>query len=100
RRRYGGYIVHVGVGLMFLGFVGKAWDLEKEASLLPGESIEVGDYELTYKTARMEVDAEKRMVFADLDVSVDGRYLATLSPAQFIFMKTQSPTSEVSMLHR
>lgn len=100
RRRYGGYIVHAGVGLMFLGFVGKAWDFEKEASLLPGESVEVGDYHLTYKNARMEVDTEKRMVFADVDASVGGEYVATLSPAQFIFMKSQSPTSEVSMFHR
>ncbi len=100
RRRYGGYIVHVGIGFMFLGFVGKAWDLEKEASLKPGESVQVGDYELTYRQPRMEVDEEKRMVFADLDVSVNGEFVGTRSPAQFIYTKAQMPTSEVSMLHR
>ncbi len=100
RRRYGGYIVHVGIGFMFLGFVGKAWDLEKEASMKPGETIEVGDYELTYRQARMEVDQEKRMVFADLDVSVNGKPVGTRSPAQFIYTKAQMPTTEVSMLHR
>jgi cytochrome c-type biogenesis protein CcmF len=100
RRRYGGYIVHLGVGLMFLGFAGKGWDLEREASLFPGESIEVGDYQLTYRAPRMEVDEEKRMVFADVDISVGGHFLGTRSPAQFIYMKAQMPTSEVSMLHR
>jgi cytochrome c-type biogenesis protein CcmF len=100
RRRYGGYIVHIGVGFMFLGFVGKAWDLEQEATLTPGQGVEVGDYSLTYRGARMETDAEKRMVFADVDVSANGRELGTYSPAQFIFIKGQMPTSEVSMVHR
>lgn len=100
RRRYGGYIVHIGVGFMFLGFVGKSWDLEQEATLTPGQSVEVGDYSLTYRNARMETDAEKRMVFADVEVSAGGRALGTYSPAQFIFIKAQMPTSEVSMVHR
>src|SRR5262249_40568491 len=33
RRRYGGYIVHVGIMLMFLGFTGRAWGVDKEVSL-------------------------------------------------------------------
>jgi cytochrome c-type biogenesis protein CcmF len=85
---------------MFLGFAGKAWDLEHEASLVPGQSAEIGDYSLMYRGARMETDAEKRMVFADVDVSANGRALGTYSPAQFIFIKAQMPTSEVSMVHR
>jgi cytochrome c-type biogenesis protein CcmF len=100
RRRYGGYIVHTGMGLLFLGFCGKSWDIEHEASLLPNETVEVGDYHLTYKGARMEVDAEKRMVFADVDVSIAGEAMGSVSPAQFIYTKAQMPTSEVSMLHR
>lgn len=100
RRRYGGYIVHLGMGFLFLGFCGKSWDIEREASLLPNENVEVGDYRLTYRGARMEVDAEKRMVFADVDVSVGGTDMGSVSPAQFIYTKAQMPTSEVSMLHR
>jgi cytochrome c-type biogenesis protein CcmF len=100
RRRYGGYIVHVGVGLMFLGFVGKAWDLEREANLLPGQTETVGDYQLTYQTSRMEVDAEKRMVFADVLVSSGGKELGSIHPAQFIYTKSGNPTTEVAMMHR
>jgi cytochrome c-type biogenesis protein CcmF len=99
RRRYGGYIVHAGVGLMFLGFVGKAWDLEKEASLTPGESVEIGAYHLTYDRAEMAVDQEKRMVFAHLTVDHDGA-TQTLSPAQFIYSRMGTTQTEVGMLHR
>ena len=64
RRRYGGYIVHLGIVLMFVGFTGQSWNHDKEVSLLPGQSYELGDYSLTYVGARMEVDNSKRMVFA------------------------------------
>jgi len=38
RRRYGGYIVHIGVGLMFMGFCGRAWEIEHEAQSFPRRS--------------------------------------------------------------
>ncbi len=100
RRRYGGYIVHVGIGLMFLGFAGRGWELEKEAVMAPGETVTVGNYSITYRGPRMEVDTEKRMIFADIDVAVGQNKVGSLSPAQFIYLKAQMPTTEVAMLHR
>jgi cytochrome c-type biogenesis protein CcmF len=100
RRRYGGYIVHVGIGLMYLGFCGKAWEMEKEASLLPQESAEVGGYKLTYKGSRREVDQEKQMIFADMDVEQHGRTLPQVHPAKFIYNESNmGPTTEVSQLN-
>ena len=60
RRRYGGYIVHVGIAVMMIGFAGRAWSVDKEASLKPGESVTLEEYTMTYVGPRMEVDAEKR----------------------------------------
>src|SRR5213078_3813611 len=37
KRRYGGYIVHVGIVLMFLGFAGTAFQQEKTVALTPGQ---------------------------------------------------------------
>jgi cytochrome c-type biogenesis protein CcmF len=100
RRRYGGYIVHVGIGLMYLGFCGKAWELEKEASLLPGQSAEVGNYKLTYMGSRREVDQEKQMIYADMDVERGGRMLPQVHPAKFIYNESEmGPTTEVSQLN-
>ncbi|MGC4090674.1 MAG: cytochrome c biogenesis protein CcsA [Polyangiaceae bacterium] len=53
RRRYGGYIVHLGVVCMFIGFVGTAWNIDRETSLTPGQSLSIGRFELTYKGSRM-----------------------------------------------
>jgi cytochrome c-type biogenesis protein CcmF len=98
RRRYGGYIVHVGVGLMFIGFCGRAWEIEHETTLSPGDRHVVGDYVLTYRGPRMEVDPTKRMIFADVDVERNGKNLGRLSPARFIYTKQGQPTTEVSMM--
>ena len=45
RSRYGGYIVHLGIVLMFIGFTGHAFDREKEFSLQLGQSDHVAGYE-------------------------------------------------------
>ena len=44
KRRYGGYLVHVGIVLMFLGFAGSG--LKKHETLLmkPGQVVQVGGY--------------------------------------------------------
>jgi cytochrome c-type biogenesis protein CcmF len=39
RRRYGGYIVHLGIVVYFVGFTGQAFTSEMEASLKPGEYV-------------------------------------------------------------
>lgn len=97
RRRYGGYVVHVGIVLMFLGFTGRAWGVDKEISLAPGEKVQIEEYELTYVGPRMEVDSEKRMIFADLDVLRHGEPVGRISPAKFIYKATPGqPSTEIA----
>jgi cytochrome c-type biogenesis protein CcmF len=85
RRRYGGYIVHVGIALMFVGFTGRAWSVDKEASLGAGQSTTLEEYTITYAGPRMEVDSEKRMIFADVDLTRNGKSVGRISPAKFIY---------------
>jgi cytochrome c-type biogenesis protein CcmF len=102
RHRYGGYVVHLGIVFLFIGFTGRSWGVDKEVSMKPGEAIEVDHYKLTYAGPRMEVDQTKRMIFADVtvkDVS-NGDDVGTATPAKFIYRRMpESPTTEVSMLH-
>jgi cytochrome c-type biogenesis protein CcmF len=102
RRRYGGYIVHLGIVLMFLGFTGKSWTVDRETTLSPNQTYQVENLTLKYLGPRMEVDTAKRMVFADVEVfDKDGKDLGKLDPAKFIYKKMpDSPTTEVSMLHK
>jgi cytochrome c-type biogenesis protein CcmF len=100
RRRYGGYVVHLGIVLMFMGFTGQSWNIDREASLSPGQSYDVGEYTVTYAGSRMEVDNNKRMIFADVDVAKNGHARERLTPAKFIYKKQpDSPTTEVAIGH-
>jgi len=109
RRRYGGYVVHLGIVGMFLGFVGTAWQVEDEVNLNPGESKVVAGYNLVYQGTRMcpgnprcsaEEQAAKgrRMLFADVDVMRGGELLTTLHPAKFIHQNPPQTTTEVGLL--
>lgn len=109
RRRYGGYIVHLGICGMFLGFLGTAWVIERETSLVPGQNVQVGAFDLLYKGSRMcpgnprcssveQADLNKRMVIAELEVRRGGETLGELNPAKFIYHRSpESPTTEVAM---
>lgn len=100
RRRYGGYIVHLGICFMMFGFTGKSWTVDRETTLAPNQTFQVEEYTLKYVGPRMEVDNTKRMVFADIEVSKNGVVKGELSPAKFIYKKMpESPTTEVSMMH-
>jgi cytochrome c-type biogenesis protein CcmF len=110
RRRYGGYIVHFGIIGMFIGFVGSAWNLEREVTMAPGQTHEIGDFKLTYQGTRMcpgnpkcsaeeQADLNKRMLFADFDVQKNGESLGQIHPAKFFYAKNpDGPTTEVSLL--
>jgi cytochrome c-type biogenesis protein CcmF len=101
RRRYGGYIVHFGIVLMFIGFTGQSWNVDRETSLAPGQSYSVAGYTLTYARERMEVDNSARKVFADVEVSKGGTPLGQLSPAKFIYKRQpDSPQTIVAIQQR
>ncbi len=98
RRRYGGYIVHIGVVLMYFGFTGAAYDHENEAALHPGASFDVGEYSFRYERPSMRSDPNKRMVFTELTVLEDGEEIGTVTPAKFVYRThPEMPTTEVAI---
>jgi len=59
RRRYGGFIAHAGIAVLFLGVAGSSAFLEqRDLRLSPGDTFRAGEYELTYEraTARLGGD--------------------------------------------
>ena len=61
RRRYGGYLVHLGMAVLLLGVAASSAFLQqRDVRLEPGQSTKVGDYELTYQkpTAALSDDRE------------------------------------------
>lgn len=98
RRRYGGYVVHLGVALMIGGFAGDALKTEKEVLLSPGQRVKIGHYQLRYDGLEATRDAQKTAVTASLTVFVDGKPDAVMQPARwFFYTRPKDPTSEVSI---
>jgi cytochrome c-type biogenesis protein CcmF len=84
RRRYGGYTVHVGMAVLFVGVAAStAFQHARDVRLSPGQTATVGGYQVTYKqaTARPVYSGdrlERVELGAVLDARKDGRHVATL----------------------
>ncbi len=78
RRRYGGYIVHVGIVFYFLGFVGMAFKSEVEASLKPGETATLRsayghEYSFTHLGISQYEALNRFVTAASVEVQRDGQ---------------------------
>ena len=98
RRRYGGYIVHAGIVLMFLGFAGSGYKQEQQVLLTPGESVEIGRFEVRHNRLSESDDGQKQMITAHMTVLRDGEEAGALYPARWFYRKHETePTTEVAM---
>ena len=98
KRRYGGYIVHVGIVLIFLGFAGEGFKKEQQALLKPGEQVTIGSFTVRHDALRVTTDGQKQMVTGHVSVFEDGKPLGTMTPAKWYFNKReQEPTTEVAI---
>ncbi|WP_322806303.1 heme lyase CcmF/NrfE family subunit [Thermanaerothrix sp.] len=91
RRRYGGYIIHLGVVLMALGIIGiELFQTETQGTVQPGGSIRLGDYTMLFQ--RLDVfDTQDGRNVARAVVSVfkGDRYVGELHPRRDFFYDSQ-----------
>src|SRR5438105_3456928 len=85
RRRYGGYIVHTGIVILFVAFAGMAFKTETEATLRPGESASLrSPYGHTYTFTHLGIsqyDALNRQITAaTVEVRRNGKPIGFLTP--------------------
>jgi cytochrome c-type biogenesis protein CcmF len=99
KRRYGGYIVHVGIVLMFMGFAGEGFGRDEQALLKPGQEVTVDRYVLRLDGIRVTDDGQKQMVTARITVKdTAGQTLGTMTPAKWSFRsRPNEPTTEVAI---
>ncbi len=98
KRRYGGFIVHLGVVFCFLAFAGNALKIEKDVSLKLGESVTIGDFTMTYEGLTERNDRDKTLIVAKVPVHQNGKLRFNLHPGKAIFHASpQMPTSEIDI---
>ena len=130
RRKYGGYIIHLGVAVLFLGFVGKAYEqttdktierpamVRDEASAtrvpkaqalaadvlptgLEPYSFKFGEYVFVYQQLIVTSDDHKDATTAEVGIYLDGKKLSTVYPAKWDFHRGgEGPTTEVAITVR
>lgn len=98
RRRYGGYIVHLGIVLAFLGFAGGGFEREEEAILSPGQQVEVKPYAVKFVSLAVTDDGQKQMLTAQVETFRDGKPIGAMYPARWFFHGREGePTTEVAL---
>jgi len=95
RRRYGGYIIHLGVVLIAVGIIGiEFFQSENQGTLALGERMSLGNYSIEYESLSEFDTGDGRLVDrAVLNVFKDDNYLGQLFPRRdFYFESQQSMT--------
>ena len=96
KRRYGGYIVHVGIVLMFLGFAGEGFKQDEQALIKPGEQMTVGHFTIRHDALRVTNDSQKQMVTGHVSVFEDGKALGTLDAGQVVLQQARGGADDGS----
>jgi cytochrome c-type biogenesis protein CcmF len=89
RRRYGGYVVHIGVIVLLIGVAASSsFQTNRDATLRPGESTVVDGREITYVRPTVDATPEYIQFGSVLRVEEDGKRVATLHPSRRYFRPT------------
>ncbi|HEX9970451.1 MAG TPA: heme lyase CcmF/NrfE family subunit [bacterium] len=92
-RRYAGYLIHIGVILIYIAIVGTTvYKQENEITLQQGEETTIGNYRLVYIKMGEQRDLNKDILTADLDVFKGSEKLGTLTPQRNFYTSTMGKT--------
>jgi cytochrome c-type biogenesis protein CcmF len=98
RRRYGGYIVHLGVVLVFLAITcTSAFRVEQQVVVKQGEEFSVGDYQLRFDGVRAWQTPHIAHLAATVTVLKDGKVVDELHPEKRLYKKPEQPATEVAI---
>jgi len=80
-RRYGGYVVHLGVIVIAASVTASNfYQTERQVKLRPGEATEIGSYRLTYAGLHERQEPGVRVVQAQLAIESNGRVVDSAAP--------------------
>jgi len=81
RRRYGGYVVHVGILLLAVGVISSSFFQQETARAVPqGESVAIGNYSLKNKGLFQYEDQGAQVVYSEMELMRDGQSLGSIRP--------------------
>ena len=98
RRRYGGYIIHIGVMLMVIGIAGSTfYKTDTQANLKKGESVTLRQYTVRFDGLK-EIKRENHdAVIASLTVTENNQPTGMLFPEKDFYPQQDQPSSEMAV---
>ncbi len=99
-RRYGGYLVHMGIVIMFIGYSGHPFNLTEKFDVSKGDTVKIGHYSLRVNGLTEGDTPNYAWEAAQLEVSKDGESLGVLEPSHRFYKASQQSTSEVALRSR
>lgn len=98
QRRYGGYIVHIGIAVIAVGVISShAYSDEVLKTVNLGESFTIGDYELTFNGLTEHTDKGNGIVVADIGTIYRGKDVGTVKPEKVFYEAWPEPSTEVAI---
>ncbi|HET7011419.1 MAG TPA: heme lyase CcmF/NrfE family subunit [Anaerolineales bacterium] len=93
RRRYGGYVIHLGVVVMAFGIIGiEMFQTQTQGTLAQGEQMTLGRYVMVYESlAQFDTPDDRNVARAVVSVYRDGRYVGELHPRRDYYYASQQP---------
>ena len=88
-RRYGGYVVHFGVALVFIGILGTPFNKEAEKEMAFGDKLAIGPYTLLCRSYTQEENPNYSSDLAIMQVYKNGRLVDTLYPESRFYIASQ-----------
>ena len=95
-RRYGGYLVHLGIVLIFIGFAGYAFNRSVEKEMTPGDTMTIGPYTLKNLGNTQESNLNYDTEYAQIDVSAGGKSILQMAPERRVYHASGQPQTMVA----
>ncbi len=95
-RRYGGYIIHFGVAIIFIGFAGSAFNQSQEKEMGFHDRMQVGPYTLVAESFTQDSNPNYDSEYALLDVYSHGKLVTTLTPSKRFYQASQQTETIVA----
>jgi len=96
-RRYGGYIIHIGVVIVVVGLAGAAFNKNTEKELALHDTMSVGPYTLECVGFTQDSNANYNSDYALLDVYRDGKKQFQMAPEKRVYLASRQPQTMVAV---
>ncbi len=96
-RRYGGYIIHIGVVIVVIGLAGAAFNRNTEQELALHDKMSVGPYTLECVGFTQDSNANYNSDYALLDVYRNGKKQFQMAPEKRVYLASQQPQTMVAV---